>query len=536
MISHLNSTAPKELSALIDVAPSQEVVSHKSYQQLTLSCVDNLPPHDFRYLQNSDIKRASRSPARDVVTMRGFVPTPTEIVDRMVDCLFRGRAPTRTNNLLDPGCGTGVFLAGVLRWCTKHGVQMPTMIGIESDFRRAQKARNNFDAVSNVQVRHADFLNGPAESFDFIIGNPPYVPIYGFSDKEKRDFRAQYQTARGRFDLYLLFFERALRSLKPGGRMVFITPEKFLYVETAAPLRRLLSEVDVEEIELVNEETFAGLVTYPTITTIVKRPPKEVTVVRLRDGSHQRCALNGSASWMPIIRGVAHQQLHPVVLQDICIRVSCGVATGADDVFVRESDSIEPELVNFALATIAGRELTWPGEITQHRHVMLIPYIRRGELLAEGDLGALRQYLLSKRERLMRRTCVARKPWYAFHETPPLADILRPKILCKDITAQPRFWMDRKGSLVPRHSVYYIVPRDTRNLERLCAYLNSATASRWLAEHCQRAANGFLRLQSNVLKLMPIGDELAHSLNHSLLSKEQHNLPLLGTPEGILAR
>jgi hypothetical protein len=43
---------------------------------------------------------------------------------------------------------------------------------------------------------------------------------------------------------------------------VFITPEKFLYVETAAPLRRLLSGVDIEEIELANEETFVGLVTY----------------------------------------------------------------------------------------------------------------------------------------------------------------------------------------------------------------------------------------------------------------------------------
>lgn len=536
MISPLNSTAPKELSALIDVAPSQEVVSHKSHQQLILSCVDNLPPHDFRYLQNSDIKRASRSPARDVVTMRGFVPTPAEIVDHMVDCLFRGRAPTRTNNLLDPGCGTGVFLAGVLRWCTKHGVQMPTMIGIESDFRRAQKARNNFDAVSNVQVRHADFLNGPAESFDFIIGNPPYVPIYGFSDKEKRDFRAQYQTARGRFDLYLLFFERALRSLKPGGRMVFITPEKFLYVETAAPLRRLLSRVDVEEIELVNEGTFAGLVTYPTITTIVNRPPTGVTVVRLRDGSHRRCVLNGSASWMPIIRGVADQQSHPTMLQDICVRISCGVATGADDVFIRESSSLEPELVNFARATVAGRELTRPGEIISHSHVMLIPYNLQGVLLAERDLGALRRYLLSKQERLMQRTCVSRKPWYAFHETPPLADILRPKILCKDITELPHFWMDRKGSLVPRHSVYYIVPKNAENIERLCSYLNSTAASRWLVEHCQRAANGFLRLQSNVLKLMPIGDELAHPQRRMPRSKQQHYLPLPSIPEGIPIR
>lgn len=318
--------------------------------------------------------------------------------------------------------------------------------------------------------------------------------------------------------------------------MVFITPEKFLYVETAAPLRRLLSGVDIEEIELANEETFAGLVTYPAITTIVNRPPRRVTVVRLRDGTHQSCPLNGSESWMPIIRGVAHQQSHPATLQDICVRVSCGVATGADDVFVQDADSLEPELVKFARATISGRELTSQGEITRHSHVMLIPYDHQGVLLPERNLGALRRYLLSNQARLMQRTCVQRKPWYAFHETPPLTGILRPKILCKDITEQPRFWIDRKGSLVPRHSVYYIVPRDPRNIERLCSYLNSTTASTWLAEHCQRAANGFLRLQSNVLKLVPIPVQLAHSRNHKVLPKQQYYLPLLRTAEGIPAR
>jgi adenine-specific DNA-methyltransferase len=519
-----------------DAALPNDGVEPKSHQQLSLSCVDNLPSNDFRLGRNQISRKRAGIPTGNAGAMRGFVPTPPEIVDHMVDRLFRGRAPTKTDNLLDPGCGTGVFVAGVLRRCGKQNVPMPSMVGIESEPRRAQIARATFDGVGYVQIRRADFLTGPVESFDFIIGNPPYVAIYAFSDDEKRHYRATYETARGRFDLYLLFFERALRSLKPGGRMVFITPEKFLYVETAAPLRRLLSGVNVEEIELINEQSFGGLVTYPTITTIVNRPPRRVTAVRLRDGSHQRCALDGSASWMPIIRGVAQLQSHPTTLQDICVRVSCGVATGADDVFVRESDSLEAELVNFARATIAGRELTRPGEITHHSHVMLIPYNQRGVLLAERDLGALWRYLLSKQDRLMQRTCVRRKPWYAFHETPPLPHILRPKILCKDITEKPHFWIDRKGSLIPRHSLYYIVPADARSIELLCAYLNSPAATQWLAEHCQRAANGFLRLQSNILKLMPVPDELARSYDRKLLSNQQSHLPVLGDSGGTPAR
>jgi hypothetical protein len=146
-------------------------------------------------------------------------------------------------------------------------------------------------------------------------------------------------------------------------------------------------------------------------------------------------------------------------------------------------------------------------------HSMLLPYRSNGELLPERDLGQLGRYLASpkRRARLLARTCVRRKPWYSFHETPPLADLLRPKLLCKDITETPFFVADRVGSIVPRHSVYYLVPSDPAAIGPLLQYLNSASARNWLRAHCQRAANGFLRLQSHVLKQLPVPPALTQS-------------------------
>ncbi len=92
------------------------------------------------------------------------------------------------------------------------------------------------------------------------------MAITGLSQAEKQQYRAGFATARGRFDLYMLFFEQALAGLAPGGRLVFITPEKYLYVDSAGPLRRLLASHQVEAIDLVPEDTFGELVTYPTIT------------------------------------------------------------------------------------------------------------------------------------------------------------------------------------------------------------------------------------------------------------------------------
>jgi adenine-specific DNA-methyltransferase len=433
----------------------------------------------------------------------------------MVERLFSGRPPTQSHDVLDPGCGTGVFLQGIVRWCRGNRRKIPHLLGIESDPERARIARTSLANQPAIEIRQQDFLTNPVDKFDFVIGNPPYVPITSLSESEKRQFRHTYETARGRFDLYLLFFERALKSLKPDGRLVFITPEKFLYVETAAPLRRLLSTFQIENIKLADEQVFQGLTTYPTITSVVNCRPNRPTTIMRRDGKLIETVLSGDGrSWMPRIWEDESRQPH-LTLQDVCARVSCGVATGADSVFVRPTSQLHPGLMPFAYPTLAGRELTEPGALATAMYSMLIPYTEDGRLLEEEALGPLGNYLRKRevREHLMRRTCVARKPWYAFHETPPLREILRPKILCKDITQQPFFWIDRAGAVVPRHSVYYIVPKCAALLEPLSVYLNSETAVAWLRSHCQRAANGFLRVQSSILKSLPVPFDIGSTLN-----------------------
>lgn len=424
----------------------------------------------------------------------------------MVSRLFRSREPCPDDTVLDPGCGQGALIDGIIRWCEQRNRPLPRVIGIESDPRHVEVAREQFRQYPSVEIRQQDYLAGVTPDCDFIIGNPPYVAITGLSEDEKARFRKRYKTARGRFDLYLLFFERALGSLKLGGRLVFITPEKYLYVETAAPLRRLLSERHVEEILLVDEQTFGKLITYPTITIVLNAPSRNPTSVVRRDGRHVEVQLpRDGASWQPILNGNRTDHAG-ITLEDICSRVSCGVATGADSVFVRRSADLIGQLKAFTYPTIAGRELGPANPNLQSKDSILVPYTEHGRLLSEDKLGPLKSYLSQHqvRCRLMRRTCTRHKPWYAFHETPPLRQILRPKILCKDITAEPQFWTDRVGQLVPRHSVYYLVPRDPSQITELCAYLNSAGARSWLGSHCQHAANGFLRLQSRILKQLPV--------------------------------
>lgn len=399
-----------------------------------------------------------------------------------------------------------------------RGSALPEIVCVEKDGMLAEVARRRFGGVARVAV--GDFLlmgagelGGP---FDFVISNPPYVSYERINPELRATYRGLFSTAKGRFDLYILFFEKALSLLRPEGRLVFITPEKYLYVRSAEALRRLLAGHAVEELEFVDEEAFGGVLAYPLITVVRKAPPSGPTPVTLRDGRRVEVHLPWDGSpWLPVILAGEAPQRGCVKLGLLAERVSAGVATGRDEVFVLPREAVPQGLRAFAYPTVSGRELSAfrPGGEVDHvrlRHVMLVPYSRDGRLLSEGEVGPLLEYLSRFRRSLEGRYAVLRddKPWYAFHEDPPMSQLLRPKILWPDVARTPVFYVDAAGLAVPRHSVYYMVPRDPRLLRPLLEYLNGETAGRWIAARAQRAANGYLRLQSHVIRELCVPEEV----------------------------
>lgn len=452
-----------------------------------------------------------------MLAVKGHVPTPKSVVDLMVGKLFAGRAPSAHDHLLDPGCGRGEFIDGVLRWCGQYSLDSPKIIGVELNPEHAGPARERFGSNPGIEVRTRDFLLPDDSRYDFIIGNPPYVPITGLDEAERTRYRKQYSTAVERFDLYLLFFEQCLRQLAPEGRLCLITPEKFEYTHSAQPLRRLLANRALVEVHHLDEETFPGLVTYPTVTTLVNRAPVrgERTEVIRRDGATLRVRLpvDGS-SWAPVINPVCGAPTFGLTLEDVCERISCGIATGSDSVFVLAENEVPPTLRKFSYPTISGRQLG-PHGPDEYRltSAMLVPYDGKGKLLPETQLGDLLTFLSRPdiERRLKRRTCVSgrQRVWYRFHDNVPLEDMLKPKLLAKDITSEPHFWADAEGKVVPRHTAYYVVPKAGVPLKALQDYLNGPVAVGWLKSNCQRAANGFYRVQSAILKKLPVPIEFS---------------------------
>jgi tRNA1(Val) A37 N6-methylase TrmN6 len=97
-------------------------------------------------------------------------------------------------------------------------------------------------------------------SFDYVIGNPPYVTLYGRRDKkENEEQRVNYlhkyhqfpsSVKNGKLNLVMLFIEHALDFLKKNGRLSFIIDVSFF--ETAYEFTRkyLLENTAIDELQI----------------------------------------------------------------------------------------------------------------------------------------------------------------------------------------------------------------------------------------------------------------------------------------------
>ena len=132
--------------------------------------------------------------------------TPEFMVRAMWDALIR--IGFSGGNVLEPGCGTGLFLAML----PEKAAGKVALTGIEADPITARIAAKLFPEA---WIRAEDFTKARlTERYDVVIGNPP------FSD---RTVRADDAAGKLHLSLHDYFIARSIERLKPGGVAAFVT-------------------------------------------------------------------------------------------------------------------------------------------------------------------------------------------------------------------------------------------------------------------------------------------------------------------------
>ncbi len=189
-----------------------------------------------RHLIN--LPRPSLVPA---IEPKGVVYTKRWVVDLLLD--LSGYQSDR--NLVDavavePAAGDGAFLGPMVERlvesCQRLGRPLTdcskSLLAFELSITSAARARAVCRAALQAKgvkpmlakrlaagwVRAGDYLVESLDvTADFVIGNPPYVRLEDIPEETADLYRHEYPTMRGRADLYIGFFEAALRQLKDDG-------------------------------------------------------------------------------------------------------------------------------------------------------------------------------------------------------------------------------------------------------------------------------------------------------------------------------
>jgi adenine-specific DNA-methyltransferase len=506
---------------------------------------------------NRQVFRPSAAPPYAQQEPKGVVYTKRWVVELLLD--LAGYISSK--NLVDmtavePAAGDGAFLGPMVERLVESCLRLKrplsdcvnSIVAFELDEGSAALATTLCSEIlrdkgikpvlvkqlTQSWIKTGDYLfESKAVAADFVIGNPPYIRLEDIPERVAMRYRKAFPTMRGRADLYIAFYEAALRQLKNDGVCAFICADRWMRNQYGGELRRFVTEffaVDVV-IEMHEADAFAEEVdAYPAVT-VIRRAAQGCAVVATAGadaGSNapaklaqalQACRerkglvalpkglrmatvdrwFDGAAPWpcqtpeqLALLRRL-EDRFPPL---EASAKVGIGVATGNDKVFVTQDANLveNSRLLKLAMARdLMGETLKWSG------HYLVDPWNGKG-LVDLAEYPRLERYFKTHAPALKKRhTAINNKMrWYKTIDRVTHALAGKPKLYIPDIKNVLHPVLDQGGTY-PHHNLYFI-ESDAWDLEVLGGLLISAFGQFFVESYGVRMRGGYFRFQAQYLR------------------------------------
>lgn len=495
-----------------------------------------------------------------LVEKQGAVYTRRWIVELMLD--LAGYTPDANlvdRSAVEPAAGEGAFLVPMverlvascqrqgraLTDCSRSLVAFDLHAASVAAARRAVIATLERLSVPHTEaqilaegwVRVGDYLDAALRlpEVDLVLGNPPYIRLEDLDTDALARYRSTWNTMRGRADIYVGFFEAALRQLAPGGACIFICADRWMSNQYGSTLRGFITAgFSVETIiELHDADAFEQEVSaYPAITVIRRATQGAVAVAHMEREAQTHAPAKLAARLVGARSGVGAPPLEHLLVERVqgwiagdapwpCAspdrlallrrleaeffpledeatgtRVSIGVASGCDKVFItREKGLVEPSRL-LPLAMVAD---TRDGTVKWSGHYLVNPWQESGIVDLER-FPKLRDYFERNAPALRRRHIVQRRPdaWFRTIDRVQTDLTARPKLYFPDIRDSIHPVLDH-GETYPHHNLYFLVSTGW-DLEVLGGLLLSAVGQFFVEVYGVKMRGGWLRFQAQYLR------------------------------------
>ena len=431
----------------------------------------------------------------------GVVYTPSDMADFVAAEMIRHQQSTaKYVSILDPATGRGSLLIALIKALRKCGKTVHA-VGYETDADTGRKTKQYLSQMFpdvTVDIRIGDFLeaagDGTAGQYDYVIANPPYIrtQIMGSS---RAQAIAEKLSLTGRADLYYAFIVCAKNVLKENGTAGCITSNKFMTIKAGAAVRKFVLKnymvhriVDLGDTKLFDASVLPCIMFFSNckddadaaipFTSVYQSNDAAADAVpaasifekieesgyyRVPDGRvfrFQQGTLNcpdTESVWTLSL--YENEQWLARVASNTWLtfsqigKIRVGIKTTADNVFIGgkwEGELSELELLRPLIThrnagqIVANNDAQWK--------VLYTHYTKNGKKVPYSleDYPKTRQYLESHYAQLAAREYVkkAHRKWYEIWVPQNPDAWMHEKIVFRDISEKPEFWLDATGAVV----------------------------------------------------------------------------------------
>lgn len=382
--------------------------------------------------------------------------------------------------------------------------------------------------------------------FDIVIANPPYV-----RQEEIKELKPllkdvyKYDCYTGTADLFVYFYERSVKLLKPQGALSFITSNKWYRTKYGENLRLFMAtHTRLKNIIDFGDEAVFTAIAYPTIVIATRRekplnPPPATDQVRALNWTQehpveefptvfQAAAFDvpqaklTKASWQLEPAG-KRQLLERVVSTGTPLRkylgarVSRGITTGLNEAFVidgktrarliaedaKSLDIIKP----FMRGNDVKRWKAQPADLwliftRRPFPIEQYPAIKKYLSTFKAQLVPKPQNWDDKHDGKWEGRKAGSYEWFEIQDNIAYwQEFERPKIISTKVSIEPTFSLDNKAHYLG-NTAYFIPAGDDRLY--LLALLNSSVSAYYARGRFVGKQNGYYEVQPEALEAFPI--------------------------------
>lgn len=228
--------------------------------------------------------------------------TPEDQVVKMLD-LAGYTKNLYGKKFLENSCGNGEILIQVVtRYISdckrkrfpknkiKEGLEND-VVAYEIDEQRILECKNRLNRIAekykiyNVSwnIRCSDYLASKTdETYDFIVGNPPYIAYPDLPVDVQNFVKENFMSCKkGKFDYSYAFIEKSYSQIKINGSLVYIIPSNIFKNVFAIQLRNIIKNDICSIDDFPNDNIFDKVLVSPAIIKIVKGSNTKKLIYRL---------------------------------------------------------------------------------------------------------------------------------------------------------------------------------------------------------------------------------------------------------------